>query len=107
MSSVCLFVHVQLCVCTWHIACPTSGVLVIQQASQKEECALQVLFRHHEINSYYCQLNLPVNFAKRCSVSAQANRQRRPFIIRLRHIPFGVSVKLRQFDGGLSVELGE
>lgn len=26
------------------------------------------------------------------------------FIIRLRHIPFGLSVKLRQFDGGLSVE---
>lgn len=30
---------------------------------------------------------------------------RRSFIIRLRRIPFGLSVKLRQCDGGVSVEL--
>lgn len=41
------------------------------------------------------------------SNAAQADRSQpwlwRPFIIR--HIPFGLSVKLRQFDGGVSVEL--
>lgn len=91
---------------TWYLMCVwcacaavlTTGMLPIQPVDDtaclsKVKCALST---HYDINSNDCLL--------KSLVKAPTDRSepwwRRPFIIRLRNISFGLSVKLRQFDGG-------